>query len=102
MKPENLMILAAAVDRLALIKAQLAELATEEKKLKTLLADSGLKTIEGTMHRAAVSINAGRTVTDWSAIAAKFNPSRQLIAAHTLTGEAFPVVRLSARTMEGK
>ena len=102
MKPETNIMLAAAVDRLATIKAQLAALADEEKKLKAILADSGQKIIEGTMHRAAVSHSEGRTVTDWQTIAAKFNPSRQLIAAHTVTGAPFATVRLSARTMEGK
>lgn len=97
MKTENAVILSAAVDRLAVIKAQLATLASEEKQLKSILADSGQKIIEGALHRAAISHNDGRTVTDWSAVAAKFNPSRQLVAAHTLTGAPFAVVRLSAK-----
>ena len=97
MKNENCTLLSAAVDRLAVIKAQIAALAAEEKKLKTVLADSGLDVIEGTLHRAAVSHCAGRDSIDWAAIAARFNPSRQLIKAHTSTGEPFTVVRLSAR-----
>jgi hypothetical protein len=97
MKTENPVILSAAVDRLAAIKAQLATLADEEKQIKSILADSGHPVIEGTLHRAAISHNPGRDNTDWQAIAAKYNPSRQLIAAHTSTGAPFAVVRLSAR-----
>ena len=97
MKNENRTLLSAAVDRLAVIKAQTAALAAEEKELKAVLAESGQAVIEGTLHRAAVSQCAGRDSIDWAAIAARFNPSRQLITAHTSTGAPFTVVRLSAR-----
>lgn len=97
MKNDNSTILAAAVDRLAVIKATMAALASEEKELKGLLADSGCSVIEGSLHRAAVSICAGRDCIDWAAIAARFEPSRQLIKAHTTTGAPYAVVRLSAR-----
>ena len=97
MKNENRTLLSAAVDRLAVIKAQTAALAAEEKELKAVLAESGEAVIEGTLHRAAISQCAGRDSIDWAAIAARFNPSRQLITAHTSTGAPFTVVRLSAR-----
>jgi hypothetical protein len=97
MKNENPAILAAAVDRLALIKAQMAQLSAEEKALKESLSASGLDAIDGTAHRAAVSHCAGRVSIDWETIAAKFSPSRQLIAAHTSTGAPYTVVRVSAR-----
>jgi len=97
MKNENPAILAAAVDRLALIKAQMAQLSAEEKDLKESLSASGLDAIDGTAHRAAVSHCAGRVSVDWETIAAKFSPSRQLIAAHTSTGAPYTVVRVSAR-----
>ena len=97
MKNETPAILAAAVDRLALIKAQMAQLSAEEKQLKESLSASGLDAIDGTAHRAAVSHCAGRVSIDWETIAAKFSPSRQLIAAHTSTGAPYTVVRVSAR-----
>jgi hypothetical protein len=97
MKNETPAILAAAVDRLALIKAQMAQLSAEEKQLKEALSASGLDAIDGTAHRVAVSHCAGRVSTDWETIAAKFSPSRQLIAAHTSTGAPYTVVRVSAR-----
>jgi hypothetical protein len=97
MKNENPAILAAAVDRLALIKAQMAQLSAEEKQLKESLTASGLEAIDGTAHRVAISHCAGRVSIDWESIAAKFNPSRQLVAAHTSTGAPYTVVRVSAR-----
>ena len=97
MKNETPAILAAAVDRLALIKAQMAQLSAEEKQLKESLSASGLDAIDGTAHRAAVSHCAGRVSIDWETIAAKFTPSRQLIAAHTSTGAPYTVIRVSAR-----
>lgn len=97
MKTDNPVILAAAVDRLAAIKAQLATLTDEEKQIKSILADSGHPVIEGSAHRVAVSHCAGRENVDWAAIAAKYNPSRQLINAHTSTGAPYVVVRVSAR-----
>jgi hypothetical protein len=97
MKNENPVLLAAAVDRLALVKAQLANLKTEEDQLKAVLIEAGQAAIEGTQHRAAVSYCPGRDCTDWHAIADHFSPSRQLITAHTATGAAFYTVRVSAR-----
>ena len=97
MKNDNPVLLAAAVDRLALIKAQMANLKTEEDQIKAVLIEAGQAAIEGQLHRAAVSFCPGRNVTDWRSIAEHFAPSRQLITAHTATGAAFYMVRVSAR-----
>jgi hypothetical protein len=97
MKNENPVLLAAAVDHLATIKAQLADLKAQEDQLKAVLIEAGQAAIEGTLHRAAVSFCPGRDVTDWHAVADHFAPSRQLITAHTATGAAFYTVRVSAR-----
>ena len=95
--PVNSVILAALVDRLAAIKAQGAALALEETAIKAELVASGAASIDGTLHRVAVSQCAGRVTVDWAAVAAKFNPSHQLVTAHTSTGAPFAVVRVSAR-----
>ena len=97
MKNENPVLLAAAVDRLATIKAQIADLKTQEDQIKAVLIEAGQAAIEGQLHRAAVSFCPGRDVTDWRSIAEHFAPSRQLITAHTATGAAFYTVRVSAR-----
>tara|TARA_R110000868_G_scaffold342706_1_gene603611 strand:+ start:798 stop:1097 length:300 start_codon:yes stop_codon:yes gene_type:complete len=97
MKNENPALLAAAVDRLATIKAQIADLKAEEDQVKAQLIEAGQAAIEGTQHRAAVSYCPGKDTTDWHAVADHFTPSRQLITAHTSTGGAFYTVRVSAR-----
>lgn len=88
--------LAAAVDQLAAVKAELSELQAREAELKQLLAAAGPDIIEGTQHRAAISITA-RTAINWQAIAQHLKPSRQLITAHTTEGAPFAVVRISAK-----
>lgn len=88
--------LAAAVDQLAAVKAELSELQAREAELKQLLAAAGPDVIEGTQHRAAISITA-RTAINWQAIAQHLKPSRQLITAHTTEGAPFAVIRISAK-----
>lgn len=90
-------VLSATVDRLAIIKAEIAQLKREEDALKDVLIECGLESVEGTLHRAAISHCAGRELVDWKTIAMKFEPSRQLITAHTSAGEPYAMVRLSAR-----
>lgn len=85
------------VDRLAVVKAQIAELEKLEKEYKQILIDSGESAIVGTDHRASISYCDGREKIDWQTIAMRFNPSRQLITAHTTKGDSFYVVRVSAR-----
>ena len=85
------------VDRLALIKAQIAELKDEEANLKQQLIDSGLTHVEGALHRATVSYRDGNDRVDWQAVADYFHPSRQLITAHTNHGNPYYTVSLHAR-----
>ena len=89
-------MLAATVDQLAEVKSHIATLQAREEELKQVLAAAGPDIIEGTEHRAAISITA-RTAIDWKAIAEHLKPSRQLITAHTTTGTPFAVVRISAK-----
>lgn len=88
--------LSAIVDRIAQLKAQISDLTQEEAALKAALIESGLEAVNGSEHRAAINWTVKKS-TDWRAIAEKFEPSRQLIAAHTSTGEPFATVRLFAR-----
>lgn len=85
------------VDQLLAVKAQLAELEQRERELKDCLIAAGLPSIEGALARASISYCAGREKIDWQTIAMRFEPSRQLIAAHTTMGAPFHVVRVSAR-----
>lgn len=90
-------ILSATVDRLAFIKAQIADLQIEEANCKRTLIDSGVSSAESSLHRATVAQCAGKETINWAKIAQHFKPSRQLISAHTSTGEAFFQVRVYAR-----
>lgn len=89
--------LSKTVDRLAIIKQQIADLKKEEDALKADLINSGVKSIDGLYWSASVSEVEGRKTTDWRSIASKFDPSRQLIAAYTTQGEDFYQVRVFAR-----
>jgi hypothetical protein len=93
----NTPVIAAVVDRLAALKAEIARLKSEEESLKQSLIDTGMPVMEGTLHRVAISRCDGRITTDWKAVAEYFTPSRQLLAAHTTQGEDFFTVRVSAR-----
>ena len=89
--------LARLVDDLAATKAQIAELQVIEGALKDALIASGRPVIEGTLHRATVVHCEGKTVVDWAAIAAKLEPSHQLVTAHTSHGRPFDAVRVSSK-----
>lgn len=90
--------LAFLVDRLAMIKATIAREQEAEKQIKQRLIESGYTAIDGTLHRAAISLCDGRKSIDWESIAYRLGePSRQLIAAHTRAGDPFYVIRVSAR-----
>jgi hypothetical protein len=85
------------VDRLAIVKQQIADLQKEETELKGLLIDSGLASVDGLLHRASVSECSGKTFIDWKKIAMKFSPSRQLITANTSVGDPYYTVRVTSR-----
>jgi hypothetical protein len=93
----QLINLSSVVDELAIVKAQLAELADKEKELKATLIAAGVSPVEGDLHRATVSLVSGRTTIDWKAIAEHFNPSRQLVTAHTSKGADYHMIRVTAR-----
>jgi hypothetical protein len=95
MKNEN--ILGHLVDKLAQVKAKIADLKIDEQALRQELIDSGETSIEGIYHRAAISESDGKITIDWQTVAMHFKPSRQLIKAHTSQGEAYATVRVSAR-----
>lgn len=97
MNESNLAMLGGIVDKLALIKAQIADLKLTETRLKQDLIDSGFASIDGTLNRAAISECDGKTSVDWKKIAEKFSPSRQLVTANTTVGDPYFTVRVSAR-----
>jgi hypothetical protein len=70
------------VDQLGCVKAQIATLEKEEKRLRDAIAELDCDAIDGELFRATVSHSEVAAV-DWKTIAEKCEPSRQLVAAHT-------------------
>lgn len=90
-------LLSSTVEQLAKVKAEIAALRTIEADLKQVLIDSGASAVDGTYYRATVSDVQAKETIDWYTIAMKFNPSRQLIKAHTTKGANYFAVRVYAR-----
>ena len=85
------------IDRLGSLLATIAQMNTEAKMLKDSLQDAidAGDADEGLLFRAAHAVSERNTV-DWKAVAAKLEPSRQLVKAHTKTSTVH-TVRVSAR-----
>lgn len=84
-------------DRLGLLYAVIAQAKAEAADIRAELEEAGLDEIEGQLYRVSFASCAGRTMIDWQTIANKFKPSRQLIAAHTTTGEESVRMTVTAR-----
>lgn len=84
-------------DRMGLLHAVIAQSKAEAETLRAELEAAGLKEIEGDLYRVAFADCKGATKVNWKAIAAKLKPSRQLIAAHTSTGEDSVRMTVTAR-----
>jgi hypothetical protein len=89
--------LALKVDELGQLHAEIATLKAKADRVRTELESAGLKTIEGQHYNASLATVKGSSRIDWQTIAAKFKPSRQLIAAHTTTGKESTRLNLTAR-----
>jgi hypothetical protein len=89
--------IAAKVDELGALHAALANMKRKADQIRTELEDAGLDSIEGQLYRVNFAAVAGRTLTDWKTIAERLKASRQLIAAHTTTGEPSTRMTVKAR-----
>lgn len=74
------------VDRLGIIKGQIADLAVQAKLIEDRIKAHGAGVTEGSLFRATVSVSERETV-DWKAVAEKLQPSHQLVTAHTARTE---------------
>lgn len=83
------------VDELGALRARIADLQDEARALEDRLKRAGAGTYEGEWYRATVSESIRQSVS-WADVAARLNPSRQLVQAYT---KATPVVavRVTAR-----
>jgi hypothetical protein len=89
--------LAAKVDQLGQIHAAMADMKRKADQIRTELEDAGLADIEGQLYRVNFAQCAGKTLTDWQAIAKRLKASPQLIRAYTKTGEASTRMTVKAR-----
>lgn len=87
--------LAQAVDQLGAIDSQIKALTKQADILKAAIKSQGPERYNGSEFSALVFESEGRTVTDWKSIAEHFNPSRQLITAHTETGSPVRSIKLA-------
>lgn len=87
--------LAVLVDQLGALDAQIKALTTQAETLKADIKKQGPDRYAGAVYSALVFESEGRVTTDWRSIAEKFNPSRQLITAHTSTGEPIRSIKLA-------
>jgi hypothetical protein len=87
--------LAQAVDQLGAIDSQIKALTKQADILKAAIKSQGPERYNGSEFSALVFESEGRTVTNWRAIAEHFNPSRQLITAHTETGSPVRSIKLA-------
>jgi len=87
--------LAVMVDQLGALDAHIKALTKQADTLKATIKAQGPERYMGASYSALVFESEGRTVTDWKAIAEKFEPSRQLITAHTTTGDIVRSIKLA-------
>lgn len=82
-------------DELGFVRAQIADLKNREKDIRETFIEAGVKAMEGETFRAVV-VESLRTTIDWKTVAAKMEPSRQLVRAHTSEKEVTSI-RVNAR-----
>lgn len=86
-----------AIDTLADIRAQIADLQIRADTYKAALIAAGVTEADGTAHHVTIS-ESYPVKTDWKTIAAKLQPSAQLVRAHTTQAEEPTfTVRITAR-----
>ena len=95
--PTAAQALAAKVDELGALRAVIADLTKHADQIRTELEDAGLATIDGQHYSATLASVKGSNRIDWQTIAAKFKPSRQMVAAHTTTGKPSTRLTVTAR-----
>jgi hypothetical protein len=97
--PTAAQAIAAKVDELGALRAVIADLTKQADQIRTELEAAGLATIDGQHYSASFAQVKGSSRIDWQTIAAKFKPSRQLIAAHTATGKPSTRLNITARKL---
>ncbi len=82
-------------DELGIIRAKMADLKDREVEIREVMIAAGISAFEDKKFRAVV-VESLRTLIDWKSVAAKLEPSHQLVSAHT-TQKEVTSIRVSAR-----
>lgn len=82
-------------DELGFVRAQIADLKDREQDIRETFIEAGVTAMEGETFRAVV-VESLRTTVNWKEVAAKMEPSRQLVRAHT-TEKEVTSIRVNAR-----
>ena len=88
------------VDELGAIDREIARLKAQRDDMAAIVKLTGAGRYFGQYFEGLVFESKGRTTTNWKAVAEHFNPSRQLVVAHTTTGE--PSLSLKVEALKGK
>lgn len=87
--------LAAYIDEAGALDAEIKRLTKQLDAIKATIKAHGAGDFGGFVFNAKVIEAAPVSRTDWETIARKFEPSYQLIAAHTNTGSPVTSIRFS-------
>ena len=82
-------------DELGSLRAQMADLKDRESDIREMFISAGVHSLEDERFRAVV-VESLRTTVNWKAVAAKLEPSHQLVTAHTTEKEVISI-RVNAR-----
>ena len=80
--------LAALTDEIGSIRAEIKRLEELNKQLTDQLKDAGAGKHTGAIYKSTVYPVPEKTTVNWKAVAMHFEPSRQLITAHSSTSIA--------------
>ena len=83
------------IDEYGSIDAEIKRLTKQKESLSVQIKESGAGKFTGSIYAALVYDVKPRITIDWETIALKFNPSHQLITAHTKTGEPSLTLKVS-------
>jgi hypothetical protein len=73
----------AVADELGKLRAEIDALKNSAEFLEDLLKQKGVTEAEGTLFRVRISYDVKTKRVNWKDVAAKLNPSHQLVQAHT-------------------
>ncbi len=90
MSKANAQDLTAFVDELGTIRAQKKAIEKRETELKNIMVEAGFTDFEAETFKA-LRVEQMRTMVDWKAVAAKLEPSPQLVTAHTTKKEIISI-----------